>query len=90
MAVSLTWIDLPDQALLKLSGLPAFHADTIQAALPQDGARIRLAVGDTCYLDGALFEPADPDRSQDLSGMLTRTGEWIGLTWSVRKRAARK
>ena len=85
-APKLVWTELHDQALLKLTGLPVFSADSIQASLPQDGARIRLVVGDTCYLDGELFEPADPEGSIDLNGVLTRTGEWVGLTWSVRKR----
>ena len=46
-AAQLVWTDLNDQSLLKLSGLPAFSAATIRASLPEDGARIRLVVGDT-------------------------------------------
>eukprot|EP01043_Picozoa_sp_COSAG02_P035927 COSAG02_NODE_2603_length_8445_cov_5.416247_7_plen_288_part_00 len=86
----LVWTELHDQALLKLTGLPVFSPAMVQASLPEDGARIRLAVGEICYIDGELFQAADPDGSMDLNGVLTRTGEWVGLTWSVRKRTPRK
>eukprot|EP01044_Picomonas_judraskeda_P015370 COSAG03_NODE_2562_length_2645_cov_181.537706_2_plen_72_part_00 len=50
-AAQLVWTELNDQALLKLSGLPApFSSDTIEASLPEDGARIRLVVGGTVGL----------------------------------------
>ena len=50
--------------------------------------RARAWCAGQVYLDGELFQPADPDGSMDLNGILTgrATGEWVGLTWSVRKR----
>lgn len=114
-APTLTYTDMNDQALLRLSGLPKFNGGAdIAAALPQDGAQIRLVVSaqpmpqldfkgcfaegfacgwqvaGVCYLEGTLFEPVDPERSVDLNGMLTQTGEWTGLTWSLRKRVLKK
>ena len=90
MAPQLSWMDLQDQALLKLSGLPPFESGAIEAALPDGGTRLRLAVDGVCFVDGRLFEAVDPDRSCDLNGMLTRSGEWTGLTWSLRKRVPAK
>ena len=90
MAPQLSWMDLQDQALLKLSGLAPFESGAIEAALPDGGTRLRLAVDGVCFVDGELFEAVDPDRSCDLNGMLTRSGEWTGLTWSLRKRVPAK
>ena len=90
MAPQLSWMDLQDQALLKLSGLAPFESGAIEAALPDGGTRLRLAVDGVCFVDGQLFEAVDPDRSCDLNGMLTRSGEWTGLTWSLRKRVPAK
>lgn len=88
--VRLSWADTPDMVLLRLENLLPFRASDIKAALPQDGARVLLAVAGEKYIEGVLIDAVDPDRSQDLNGVLTTNGDWTGLTWSLRKRQAGK